>query len=141
MALPVRPRILLCTALLLPCVAAATLSGCLAGGSSSTTQSGSFVSPATLASIEPGKTTQQWVQAMIGEPTSRITENGRDTWRYAFTRLARSSGFVLVIFGGSNSEQISQNTFVEFESGIVRRVWQDPAAPAVASASTPTDDH
>jgi len=48
---------------------------------------------------------------------------------------------VLVIFGGSNSEQISQNTFIEFESEIVRRVWQDSAAPAIASSSSSTDGH
>ena len=132
---------MLCGTVILLGAFAATLSGCLAGGSSSTTQSGSFVSPATLASIEPGKTTQQWVRAMIGEPSTRITENGRETWRYAFTRLTRSDGFVLVIFGGSNSEQISQNTFIEFESEIVRRVWQDSAAPAIASSSSSTDGH
>jgi len=64
---------MLCGTVILLGAFAATLSGCLAGGSSSTTQSGSFVSPATLASIEPGKTTQQWVRAMIGEPSTRIT--------------------------------------------------------------------
>jgi outer membrane protein assembly factor BamE (lipoprotein component of BamABCDE complex) len=116
-------------------LAAASLSGCIVGGSSSTTQTGNYVSPAAVSMIEPGKTSKKWVQATLGDPTTKVTEDGRELWKYSFQRVTKSSGYVLVVFHGANRDEVTQTTFVEFDGETVKRVWQDPAE----RASTPSD--
>lgn len=120
--------------------AAAILPGCIVGGESSIKQSGTFVSPAAVSMIEPGKTSRAWVQTAFGEPSSRVTEvrDGatHELYRYDFKKVSTSSGYVLVVFGGTNRNEISQTTLVQFKNDVVVSVVQAPDAVALRQAES-----
>lgn len=107
----------------------AALSGCLASGSSSTTVSGRYVGPETMRQIEPGVTTREWVQATLGEPTSRATlADGTEIWKWEHRSVSKSSGSVLLIASGSNRHEQVGAAFVEMKNGVVTRSWIDVTA-------------
>ena len=101
-----------------------TLSGCLVSNSSNTTHSGNNVAESTFSQIEPGKTTVGWVQATLGEPTSKSSADGDEIWKYTYTERTDSSGAVFLIFGGSNTTETSKTAFVEFRNGVVVNKWR-----------------
>ncbi len=103
------------------------LGGCLAGGSSRTVESGTYVHPSTLQSVKVGESTKNNVLMMLGEPSRKIkTEKGGEIWRYYYTKTKKSNGYVLFVFGGSNTESTTQTTAVRFNSeGVVDEIWRD----------------
>ncbi len=103
------------------------LGGCLAGGSSRTVESGTYVHPSTLQSVNVGQSTKDNVLMMLGEPSRKIkTEKGGEIWRYHYAKTKTSKGYVLFVFGGSNSESTTQTTAVRFNSeGVVEDIWRD----------------
>lgn len=103
------------------------LGGCLAGGSSRTVESGTYVHPSTLQSVKVGQSTKDNVLMMLGEPSRKIkAEKGGEIWRYYYTKTKKSNGYVLFVFGGSNSESTTQTTAVRFNSeGVVEDIWRD----------------
>ncbi|MFO0375909.1 MAG: outer membrane protein assembly factor BamE [bacterium] len=113
--------------------------GCIVGGSSSTSITGTFVGRETLATIEPGTSTREYVLATLGEPTSKRTlSGGEELWRWDYRRVKMSSGYVLVVFGGSSREEVAATTFVHLQGDRVKRVWQDDAASTAEGQSCPT---
>lgn len=115
------------SALLLTCLALPQ-AGCLVSSSNSTTESGVRVSNATLAQVVPGTTTESWVVATLGEPTSRTDvpgQPGTQILRYDFSRSEESSGAVFLIFGGSTRRQTNSRAFFEVSNGVVTRSWQE----------------
>jgi outer membrane protein assembly factor BamE (lipoprotein component of BamABCDE complex) len=109
------------------CAAMLPLGGCLAGGSSRTVESGTYVHPSTLQSVKVGQSTKDNVLMMLGEPSRKIkTDKGGEIWRYYYTKTKKSNGYVLFVFGGSNSESTTQTTAVRFNSeGVVDEIWRD----------------
>ncbi|MBX9737695.1 MAG: outer membrane protein assembly factor BamE [Phycisphaerales bacterium] len=108
------------------CVAALGLGGCLAGGSSKTTSSGVFVSAETLDTIKVGTSTRDDVKAALGVPSNTDKLDSGEVWRYRYTRVKQSTGYVLFIFGGQNTDEQISTTSVRFNSaGVVEKVWRD----------------
>lgn len=73
---------------------AITASGCLIVSGKSIDQSGVRISRATMRQIEIGRTTEQWVIAALGEPSSRAEVGGEKDivlLRYEY-RMRRSEG-------------------------------------------------
>lgn len=102
------------------------LGGCLVSGSSKETMSGTYVGPSTFAEIEPGTTTEKWVLAALGEPTSKSTlDDGSSLWKWAFRKDRSSSSAVFLVFGGSSRKETEGATFVQIRDGIVVKAWQD----------------
>jgi len=102
------------------------LGGCLVTGSSKETMTGTHISPTTFSNIEPGVTTETWVRAALGEPTSRSElDDGSSLWRWSFRRDKTSSSAVFLIFGGSSRKESEGATFVQLKDGIVVKAWQD----------------
>jgi len=102
--------------------------GCLITSSNDVSESGVRVSENTLANVEPGHTTGDWLIATLGEPSSRSTVADRpemEIWRYEHVRTERSAGAVFLIFGGASSRTESSRVFFELENGVVRRTWQE----------------
>ncbi len=85
---------------------------------------GTDVAPATFDQIQPGTTTAAWVRATLGEPTTRSREGRDEVWTYAYTEKVDSSGYVFLIFGGSNTTETTRKAFVEFQDGIAVRKWR-----------------
>lgn len=105
------------------------LTGCLAGGSSHSDITGTYVSSDALAQITPNNTRREFVEATLGQPSSKKKlEDGREIWRYFYTRTKKSNGYVLFVFGGSNTEQRQETTVIQFTpEGVVEKVWQNAA--------------
>lgn len=104
------------------------LAGCLVTSSSKVEESGVRVSESTLANVEPGRTTGDWLIATLGEPTARTPvadQPGTEIWRYEHVRSERSAGAVFLIFGGASSKSESSRVFFEVENGLVRRSWRE----------------
>lgn len=104
------------------------LAGCLVTSSNKVEESGIRVSENTLANVEVGRTSGDWLVATLGEPTSRTVvadRPGVEIWRYEHVRTERSAGAVFLIFGGSSSKTESSRVFFELEHGVVRRTWSE----------------
>jgi len=100
-------------------------SGCVRSRSSIQT-TGRYIGDQTVARIEPGKTTREWVLAVMDEPTSKSRlENGVEIWKWSYQRVKTSSGSVLFLVAGSGRDETIRNVYVEFEGDIVRQVWRD----------------
>ena len=99
--------------------------GCLFGGHSELKQEGNYVSPTTLGQIKPGETRSPWVKAVLGEPSERITvDDHMSIWRYAYTETKSGSGYVFLLFGGSDTKVTKSSVFVEFKDDVVTRHWR-----------------
>ncbi|TVQ30394.1 MAG: hypothetical protein EA376_13090 [Phycisphaeraceae bacterium] len=100
-------------------------SGCIRSRSNVQTQ-GRYIGDQTVARIEPGKTTREWVLAVMEEPTSKSRlESGVEIWKWSYQRVKTSSGSVLFLVAGSGRDETIRNVYVEFEGDIVRQVWRD----------------
>lgn len=105
---------------------AAVLPGCLVSGSSKETMSGTYIGPATFEQIEPGRTTEKWVRAALGEPTSKADlDDGSSLWKWTYRRDRASRGAVFLLFGSSSRRESSGATFVQLKDGVVVKAWQD----------------
>jgi len=105
-----------------------SLTGCLIHSSSSVDESGKLVGDNTLQQIEPGTTTQEWLLATLGEPTSRSPVRGPgniEILGYCHERIKKSSGSVFLLFGGSSKNIDRRTTFFEITDGVVSRYWTE----------------
>lgn len=100
------------------------LSGCIHGKSHSSL-SGDYIGTGTYNRIKVGKTTEAWVLAALGEPTRKSSLEGGELWAYEYERTERSKGSVLLVIGGSSSEETSGGTYIELKDGIVTDAWRD----------------
>ncbi len=102
----------------------ACLAGCLVTHNSETTRKGIEVSPDTFAQIKSGSTTVGWVTATLGPPSSKTPTDSGEIWKYTYTERTDSSGAIFLIFGGSDSAEKSDTTFIEIKDGIVTNKWR-----------------
>lgn len=105
-----------------------TASGCLITSKNSSYEHGVKVGPHMRSQISPGETTQEWVLATLGEPTSRrlVEEEPRvEVFGYEYSKTNTSRGSVFLIFGGSTNRTTSSKTYVELTDGVVSRYWTE----------------
>ena len=101
------------------------LTGCLVAHSSNQSYSGNYIPQDTFDRIEPGKTTAAWVQATLGEPSSREKVDGNtEVWKYSYTERKESSGAIFLIFGGSDKKEQQHIAYVEMSNGVVSKKWR-----------------
>jgi hypothetical protein len=107
-------------------IALAATGGCLFGNSSTVHRTGTDVPESTFEQVQPGSTTAAWVRATLGEPTSKSLDQAShdEVWAYAYTERVDSSGYVFLIFGGSNTTETTRRAFIEFKDGLVVRKWR-----------------
>jgi len=107
-------------------VCLAGLSGCLVSGNSTSTMSGSYVGASTFSQVEPGVTSEEWVLAAFGEPTSRTNlSDGSQMLKWSYRQSKSGSGSVFLLYGGSNSTERQGATFVQVRDGLVVKAWRD----------------
>lgn len=117
-------RQLVCGALLASSVVFA--SGCLVMRGSSTGESGVQITEPTLQQIKPGETTEAWLVAAAGEPTSRRSVDERTSiLRYDHTVTTASGGAVFLLFAGGDEEHTTTSTLFEVTDGVVTRFWTE----------------
>jgi outer membrane protein assembly factor BamE (lipoprotein component of BamABCDE complex) len=99
--------------------------GCLVGGSSTTRREGSYVSQSTLNEIEPGKTSQAWIVATLGEPTSKtVLGPGHELWKYSYKETKQSGGYVFLLYAGGDTKIADGTVFVEMVNDVVTKTWR-----------------
>lgn len=99
--------------------------GCLVSTHSHETRSGTYVPESTFAQIRPGKTTEDWVRATLGPPTSEsvLRDNGR-ILKWSYSEHRESSGAVFLIFGGHSEKDTDHTAYVEIHDGVVTNAWR-----------------
>src|SRR5689334_16208223 len=93
--------------------------GCLVSSNTQQSRSGSYVPENTFDQIKTGKTTQAWVKAVLGEPSSKNTADDTEIWKWSYTERKESSGAIFLIFGGHDEKEQSHAAYVEFKDGVV----------------------
>jgi outer membrane protein assembly factor BamE (lipoprotein component of BamABCDE complex) len=104
-----------------------TLTGCISSGSVSQ-YDGPNIGDHTLAEIKPDETSQAWVLAVLGEPTSKAVIDDPDgtveVWKWVRRKITTIKGSALVVSSKSKSEEV-RTVYVEFKDGVVTRAWRD----------------
>jgi hypothetical protein len=109
-------------------LATATLfgGGCLVSKGSSVKESGVKVSQPTLAQIETGKTTESWLIATAGQPTTRTDVDERvHILRYEHTTTTKKGGSVFLIYAGAEREEKKSAAIFEITDGVVTKYWTE----------------
>lgn len=102
------------------------LAGCLVSSRSSSSVTGDYVGSDAFEEVEVGVTTDEWLIAALGAPTSSTTlDSGAQVWKWSHTKTSESSGSVLFLFGGSSSHVTAGATCVELCDGVVVKKWRD----------------
>ena len=100
--------------------------GCLVVSGRSIHESGVRISDATMQQVEIGKTTEAWIVAALGEPSSRV-ELDEDIVlvRYEHSVTRAEGGAVFLIFAGGSETTQRSTTYFEFEDGVLCRTWSE----------------
>jgi hypothetical protein len=102
------------------------LSGCLISGEHRETESGTKVSEATFNRIKPNQTTEDWVRATLGAPTSDTAlQDGGRVMKWTYTERHESSGAIFLLFGGHDEKKIIHTAYVEVHNGMVTNAWRE----------------
>ncbi len=100
--------------------------GCLISADTKITHSGIAVPEGTFNQITPGKTSEDWVRATIGQPTSETPlPDGHRLLKWTYVEHRDSSAAILFVFGGHTENQTTHTANVEVATGIVTRAWRD----------------
>ena len=111
-------------ATVLPLLSMLLLAGCLVSSNSHERVSGNYVPQNTFDRIKPGETTSSWVQATLGDPSTREKADDTEVWKYSYTEVKEGSGAIFLIFGGTDKKERQRTAYVEFEDGIVKSKWR-----------------
>ena len=106
-------------------LAAGLAAGCVSSGHH---ESGIRIGDKTLEQFKSGKTSERWVLAVIGEPTSTAEIEGEDdvhVLRYSLVEEA-GGGFLSSLFGGGSTTTVSTIYFI-VRKGMVESFWADRA--------------
>ena len=99
--------------------------GCLVTGSNKESGSGTKVADETFKQIKVNETSEEWVRATLGPPTSDTTmQSGGHILKYTYTEKRETSGAVFLIFGGHDEKTVEHNAFFEIKNGIVTKAWR-----------------
>jgi hypothetical protein len=99
------------------------MGGCLG---SSRSESGVRIGNETLAQFKAGVTTEEWLLAVLGEPTSWAFVEGVEDTAVLRYSTGESAGGVGAIFSGTASKNTAVVYFI-VTNGVVTRFWADRA--------------
>lgn len=102
------------------------LSGCLVRSSSRTEYSGRYIGAETVRQIEPGKSKEDFVLAVLGSPSSKTqVADGSEVWKWDYRKKHHSRGKVFLIVSADDSSETQGATYVVLRDSVVEKVWQD----------------
>lgn len=88
---------------------------------------GTNISDELLERVNPGKTTGEWVEAVLGEPSKKTPlSDGTEIWRWTYKPVAQEVSVVSLFGGGSEKEPklASTTVYVQLRDGIVIDKWK-----------------
>ncbi len=102
------------------------VSGCVVARSTSIEESGRKIGESTLSQLENQVTTQDWVRAVLGEPTKRESvSEATEVWVYEYTLKKEKSTGVIVLLSSKDEKVESQSVYLEFTDGILTKHWTE----------------
>lgn len=88
---------------------------------------GTYISDELVDRIKVDKTTEDWILAVLGEPTAKADlRDGTVIWRWTYRPTVQESAIVEV-FGSKDDKDpklATSTTFVQFRNGIVIDKWK-----------------
>ncbi|HVZ95154.1 MAG TPA: hypothetical protein VG797_11660 [Phycisphaerales bacterium] len=94
------------------------------GGCASAPHTGVRIGDPTLKQFEAGVTTEAWVLAILGKPTSSAVVEGVENTKVLRYALTESKGGLFSLFTGSDGKTTSVVYFI-ITNGVVTRFWAD----------------
>jgi outer membrane protein assembly factor BamE (lipoprotein component of BamABCDE complex) len=111
--------------LLAATIACAGLPGCLVVHQTDTTISGTKISPATFAQIEPGKS-MAFVVGLLGEPSIKVKmDGGGELWKWRYSETRKDNSGLIFVFISKDETKTEKTCCVEFTEGVVTKVWSE----------------
>ena len=99
--------------------------GCLISSHNEQRTTGAYVPETTFSQIEPGKTTEDWVEATLGKPTSKSNlKDGSQLWKWTYVEKKTSSGAIFILLSASDNKQTDHTAFVQLKDGLVVKAWR-----------------
>lgn len=100
--------------------------GCLISSHSTARQSGTAVPEGTLRQIELGRTSEAWLVAALGDPSTRCAVRGPDNVEilcYKHEQIRQSRGSVFLLLNTSSHKVDRAATCFEVTDGVITRYW------------------
>lgn len=113
-------------ALLMSAAALAPLVGCsIISSDNHVSYTGNYVPSDSFSRVKPGESTASFVEATLGEPTSKTDlEDGSSIWRWDYVVRRSGEGSVLLVFDGESSSEKKHSSYVQFENGVAAKKWR-----------------
>ncbi len=100
--------------------------GCLVHTNNRTVYTGKYIGPETMAQIEPGKSRKDFVEAVLGPPTTTtMLDDGTELWKWSYTRRRTSSGTVFLLVDADSHTESEGAAYVMFRDGVVEKSWRE----------------
>ncbi len=103
-------------------------SGCLVTSNSSVAYGckGQMVSQETLNQIDPGKTPETKLIALLGEPTNKKQLSEQcELYTYDYIKKTHTNVTVFLVLTSNESSEHRNRLYFEIEDGLVQKFWQD----------------
>lgn len=113
-------------ALLLAAAALSPLAGCsIVSSDNHVSYTGNYVASDTFGRVKVGESTPSYVEATLGEPTSKTDlEDGSSIWRWDYIVRRSGEGSVLLVFDGESSSEKKHSSYVQFADGVATKKWR-----------------
>lgn len=85
-----------------------------------------YVGAETLQRIDNGATTQDWIEAVMGQPSfvARLDDGQTQIWKYPYEYTDRS-GERMRLLERDERESATRVVFVQVSGGVVTDWWRD----------------
>ncbi len=102
-----------------------SFSGCAVINSHSETKSyGTLVSDESLAKVEAGVTTTDWLVATLGAPASREQVDDQvEVLKYSSSQLTKIDSKLIFVLDTSSKREVRRTVFFECADGVLARYW------------------
>ncbi len=101
-------------------------SGCLIASSKESSIHGAYVQPGTVSKVTLNRSTMTEVEDLMGTPSStKLNDDGSETWTWNWSKTTDDSGAVFLIFAGNSEKTVHESVHVKFVDGVVVKKWRD----------------
>lgn len=90
-------------------------------------ETGIRIGDKTLEQFKPGEATEDWVLAVVGQPTTRtdFVEGDEHVAILRYTTVERSGGGLMSLFNGSTPPRTTATIYFIARNGVVTQFWAD----------------
>lgn len=87
---------------------------------------GTYISDELIDEVETGKTTDDWILAVFGEPTAKAElRDGTTIWRWTYKPTAQEASVVEIFSSNEEEPKLATRTvFIQFRDAVAIRKWK-----------------